>query len=121
MLALVAVVTVVAVVDAPDIVGATIAGVATGLAAAAIVFGLLRFDYCAIPAYMATGIVLHAIASAVRGGAGDAYALLAIDVAATVAATWLVTRYLERARAGANAPPAESAAVAATGSSPSTE
>ena len=121
MLALVAVVTVVAVVDAPDIVGATIAGVATGLAAAAIVFGLLRFDYCAIPAYMATGIVLHAITGAVRGGAGDAYALLAIDIAATVAATWLVTRYLQRARAGANAPPAEATAVAATGSSPSTE
>jgi hypothetical protein len=121
MLALVAVVTIVAVVDAPDILASTIAGIATGLAAAAIVFGLLRFDYCAIPAYMATGIVLHAIASAVRGGAGDAYGLLAIDVATTVAATWLVTRYLERARAGAHAPPAESVTVAVTGSSPSTE
>jgi hypothetical protein len=110
-------VTVVAVVDAPDMLGAAIGGIATGIAAAAIVFGLLRFDYSAVPAYMATGIVLHTIAAAVRSGAGDAYVLLAIDVAVTVAATWLVMRYLARA----GAPPAASSPVAPTGSSPSTE
>ena len=98
MVVLVAVVTVVSVVDAPDMLGAAVAGLATGIAAAAIVFGLLRFDYRAVPAYMATGIVLHAIAAAVRSGASDAYLHLAIDVAVTVVATWAVTRYLGRAR-----------------------
>ena len=119
MLALVVVVTVVAVVNAPDMLAAAIGGIATGIAAAAIVFGLLRFDYSAVPAYMATGIVLHAIAAAVRSGAGDAYVLLAIDAAVTVAATWLVMRYLDYARAGA--PPAASSPLVPTGSSPSTE
>ena len=121
MLALVVVVTIVSVVDAQDVPAATIAGIATGVAAAAIVFGLLRFDYCAVPAYMATGIVLHAIASAVRGGSGGAYAHLAVEIATAVAATWIVTRYLGRARAGAAAVPAEPVATAATGASPSME
>jgi hypothetical protein len=89
------------VVDAPDMLGAAVAGLATGIAAAAIVFGLLRFDYRAVPAYMATGVVLHAIAAAVRSGADGAYLHLAIDVAVTIAATWAVTRYLSRARAAA--------------------
>jgi MFS family permease len=98
MVVLVAVVTIVSVVDAPDMLGASVGGIATGIAAAAIVFGLLRFDYRAVPAYMATGIVLHAIAAAVRSGADGAYVRLAIDVVVTVAATWAVTRYLSRAR-----------------------
>jgi len=98
MVVLVAVVTIVSVVDAPDMLGAAVGGIATGVAAAAIVFGLLRFDYRAVPAYMATGIVLHAIAAAVRSGADGAYARCAIDVAVTVVATWAVTRYLSRAR-----------------------
>jgi MFS family permease len=103
MVVLVAVVTVVSMVDAQDMLGAAVGGIATGIAAAAIVFGLLRFDYRAVPAYMATGIVLHAIAAAVRSGADGAYTRLAVELAAIVAATWVVTQYLTRERERASA------------------
>ena len=74
-------------------------GIATGAAGIAAVYGLLRFDYALLPAYMATGAALGFVENALRKGDRVAlgYAAVAIAVAALVA--WGLTRYLDRARA----------------------
>ena len=100
-LTVVAVVAAAALFGATDAPAAAAAGVATGVAVVAVVYGLLRFDYLAVPAYVATGTVLDFIANAVRKGDPFAYANAGIAIAVSVLVTVAVTRYLVRARAGA--------------------
>jgi hypothetical protein len=66
-----------------------------------LVFGVLRFDYRAVPSYCATGVVLGVVETAApQGTAADWWrAVVAAAVAMLVA--WAVTRYLDRARAAA--------------------
>jgi anaerobic C4-dicarboxylate transporter len=69
-------------------------GVIGGLAIAAVLFLLLRFDPTTIPAFSATGIVLATMLRAAQVGTPSAYASGAIAIATTLAIAWLVTRYL---------------------------
>ena len=64
------------------------------------VYGLLRFDYLAIPAYVATG-AFDFVAGALRKGYPGAYANAGIAIAVAVLVTIATTRYLTRARAAA--------------------
>jgi hypothetical protein len=95
---LVAAVTAASFLVAQDPVVAAVDGVVTGLAAVAIVYGLLRFDALALPAFLATGVVLQFAENAARKGA-EAYANAALAAGVAIAVTWLVTRYLRDARA----------------------
>jgi hypothetical protein len=74
--------------------GAVAVGVTIGLAIAAVLWLLLRFDPTTIPAFSATGIVLATMMRAVQVGTPSAYASGAIAIAMTLAIAWLVTRYL---------------------------
>jgi len=86
-----------------DPVVAAFEGVVTGLAAAAIVYGLLRFDYLALPAYMATGYLLTFGESAAQRATPGAWVHAALAGAVTIAIAWGVTRYLSVARSRAAA------------------
>jgi len=78
---------------------AVIGGTIDGLLVAVIVYALLRFDYRAVPAYLATGVVLQALAAAAQKAVPAAWEYAAITTAAAVVAAWLGARYLERTRA----------------------
>ncbi|HYQ99786.1 MAG TPA: type II CAAX endopeptidase family protein [Casimicrobiaceae bacterium] len=83
---------------------APVAGVAGALSGAAVigaVYGLLRFDALALPAFVATGLALDLAATALRKGYVAALADAAIAIAVAALVTWGVTRYLARARAAA--------------------
>jgi hypothetical protein len=82
---------------------ALVEGLATGGVAVAVVYGLLRFDYALVPAYMATGAALGFVENALRKDDPHAlvYAAIAIVVSALVA--WALTRYVVRARSAAPA------------------
>jgi hypothetical protein len=82
-----------------DTAEAALAGAVAGAAVVATVYGFLRFDYLAVPAYVATGAVLEFAASALRKGYPAAYANAGIAIAMSVLVTLAVTRYLVRARA----------------------
>ncbi len=96
---LVVVVAATALAGAQDPAGAAFAGVGSGLVAVAVVYGVLRFDCCAVPAYVATGFALEFAADALRKGTAAALMNAAIAIGVAVLAAWGVTRYLERARA----------------------
>jgi hypothetical protein len=74
--------------------GAAAVGVTIGLAIAAVLWLLLRFDPTTIPAFLATGIVLATMVRAAQVGTPSAYANGAVAIATTLAMAWLVTRYL---------------------------
>ena len=81
----------------------------------AAIYGLLRFDALAVPAFVATGGILDLVATAVRKGYPAALVDAAVAIGVVVLVAWSVTRYLAQARAAA------AGTAAATGSSPSTE
>lgn len=85
-------------VAAQDPVVAAVDGVVTGLATAAIVYGLLRFDATAVPAYLATGAVLQLAENALLKGTPTAFVHAALAAAIAIGVAWALTRYLDRAR-----------------------
>jgi len=87
-------------VGAQDPIAAAVDGVVTGAATAAIVYGLLRFDATALPAFLATGAILQIVENAARKGA-SAYGDAALAALVVIAVTSLVMRYLSDARAAA--------------------
>lgn len=85
-------------------------GCVEGVLAAVVVYGLLRFAYRAVPAFLAADIVLQAGQTAAQKGTPVAWASFAVLVAVAAASAWAVTRYLERTRQ--DAPAAVRAAAA---------
>jgi hypothetical protein len=71
------------------------------------VYGVLRFDALAVPAFVATGGVLDLMASVLRKGNPAAFVDLALALVVVALIAWGTTRYLARARAAAAPPPAE--------------
>jgi len=97
---------------------AAVAGAAGGLTGAAMiaaVYGLLRFDALAVPAFVATGGILDLVATAARKGYPAALVDAAVAIGVVVLVAWSVTRFLAQARVAA------AGTAATTGSSPSTE
>jgi hypothetical protein len=80
---------------------ALVEGAAAGVVTATVVWGLLRFDARALPAYCATVVVLRfAELTAPNGSLADGLHVVLVVVAAAVVA-WRATAYLARARAAA--------------------
>ena len=91
---------------ARDPVASGLAGALAGAAVIGTVYGLLRFDPLAIPAFVATGTALDFISSVLRKGNPASFVDLALVLVVVALIAWGATRYLERARAAAAAPPA---------------
>jgi peptidoglycan/LPS O-acetylase OafA/YrhL len=70
---------------------------------------LLRFDPTIVPAYIATGPVLTMLWRAIQVGTPLAYLTAAAAIAATIAMTWLVTRYIRVPLTPAPSPAADPA------------
>jgi len=79
-----------------DAVVALAAGGVQGLVAAAIVYALLRFDYRAVPAFLAAGTIIAAVETATPKGTAEAWAgSVVVSVVAIVSARavmWLLER-----------------------------
>ena len=87
-----------------EAVTAVASGVFDGLLVAVVVYALLRFDYRAVPAYFAAGVVLQAVEAAVQKGGPAGWVHAALLSAAAIGAAWVVTRYLDQIRSAALAP-----------------
>jgi hypothetical protein len=98
-LVLVAAVTATSFVAAQDPVLAAVDGVVTGAATVAIVYGLLRFDVAALPAFLTTGAILQIAEGALAKGTQVALWHAALAMLVAIAVAWVLTRYLERRRA----------------------
>jgi hypothetical protein len=86
-------------VAAQDPVAAAVDGIVTGIATAAIVYGLMRFDATSVPAYLATGGVLQIAENALRKGTPAAFMHATLAAVVAIVVTSAVVRYLGRARA----------------------
>ena len=75
---------------------ALLRGVVKGLLSFVLLWWVLRYDLRAIPAFLATGMVLEAARDAALEGTTGAWALFAAGAVVTVAVTWVVTRYIAR-------------------------
>jgi hypothetical protein len=64
----------------------------------AIVYGLLRFDATALPAFLATGAILQIVEDALRKQAPAAFGHAILAAGVVIVVTWAVMRYLARAR-----------------------
>jgi len=84
-------------------------GIIAGVVTAAILWLLLRFDPTIVPAYIATGPVLTMLWRAIQVGTPLAYLTAAAAIAATIAMTWLVTRYIRVPLTPAPSPAADPA------------
>ena len=84
-----------------DAIAVIVAGSVQGLLAGVVVYSLLRFDYRAVPAFLAADIVLQAAETAALKATPVAWAYFAVTAAAAVASAWMVTRFLERSRIAA--------------------
>ncbi len=106
VLLLIAITTATSLAAAPDPRAAAGAGVVTGIAVAAVVYGLLRFDYRAVPPFLAIGVVLPFAENALWKGTPAALANAAIAIAVAALVTWGAMRYIERVRADVTGNPA---------------
>ena len=86
---------------ARDPLAAGIGGALAGAAVISVVYGLLRFEPLAVPAFVATGSALDLIASVLRKGHPAALVDLAVALVVVALIAWGTTRYLERARVDA--------------------
>jgi len=93
-----------ALVSGSRVIAALTGGAIDGLATAIVVYALLRFDYRAVPAYVAASVTLAALTTAAQKGSTDAWINSAVTVAVAAVSAWLVTRYLDRTRARFAAP-----------------
>ena len=75
---------------------ALLRGIVKGLVSFALLWWVLRYDLRAIPAFLATGMVLEAARNAALEGTSGAWVLFAVGAAVTVAVAWVVTRYIAR-------------------------
>jgi hypothetical protein len=80
---------------------ALLQGGVEGLVALAMAWLVLRYDLRAVPAFVATGIVLEAGRTAALAGTATAWALVALATVVTVAFAWAATRCVAPARAPA--------------------
>jgi hypothetical protein len=87
-----------ALVGGDDVQVALAAGATQGLLAAVVVYAVLRFDYRAVPAFLAADLALQALASAAQKGTASAWGQCAVLVVVAAASAWAVGRYLDRAR-----------------------
>jgi hypothetical protein len=99
-----------------NIAGAIAVGIVAGVVTAGVLWLLLRFDPTIVPAFVATGPVLTMLHRAIQVGTPLAYLTAAAAIAATIAMTWLVTRYIRLPLAAAPVaftthPPPEAAAL----------
>ena len=85
-----------ALVSGGDTIAAIVAGSAEGLLTVVVVYALLRFDYRAVPAFLAADVVLQAAETAALKGTSSAWIYFVVAAAAAVAAAWAVTRFLAR-------------------------
>jgi hypothetical protein len=85
---------------------AAAAGTFAGAALFAAVWGLLRYDALAAPAFVATGAVLGVIEAALAKAYAAAYVDAALAAVATAIVAWGATQWLARRRARAT-PPAQ--------------
>ena len=69
-------------------------GIVAGVVTAGVLWLLLRFDPTIVPAYVATGPILTMLLRAIQIGTPLAYLTAGAAIAATIAMTWLVTRYI---------------------------
>jgi hypothetical protein len=88
---------------------AVLGGLVAGLVTAFVVYGLLRFDYRAVPAFCATGVVLGFAETAAPAATAGDWLHVAVVAAVAAAVAWAATAYLARAGAapGRTAPDAE--------------
>ncbi len=86
---------------------AAMGGAVDGVLAALLVYALLRYDARAVPAFLAAGAVLQAVAGAAQKSGSSAWLHAALTAAVAIAAAWLATRYLERSGAGRAPGPAQ--------------
>ncbi len=75
---------------------ALLQGAVEGLIALAFAWLVLRFDLRAVPAFVATGMVMDHARSAILDGTGPAWALFALATAVTVVVAWAAMRYVAR-------------------------
>jgi hypothetical protein len=73
---------------------ALLQGAVEGLIALAFAWLVLRFDLRAVPAFVATGMVMDGARSAILDGTGHAWALFALATAVTVVVAWAAMRYV---------------------------
>ena len=74
------------------------AGVTEGALTSIIVFSLLRFDFRTVPAYVAAGAVLRAVAHAAQQPTAATWVQAAILSSVAIAMAWAAIRYLEHTR-----------------------
>ena len=75
---------------------ALVRGVVKGLVSFVLLWWVLRYDLRAIPAFLATGMLLEAARNAALEGSSGAWTLFAAGALVTVAVAWVVTRYIAR-------------------------
>ena len=88
--------------DGDDVVVALVGGGVEGVLAAVVVYALLRFDYGAVPAFLAAGTILAAIETAAPKGTAEAWAGAAVAGVVAILSAWAVMRFLERRRTDAS-------------------
>ncbi len=93
-----------------DPLAALVRGFVKGLVSFVLVWRILRHDLRAIPAFLATGIVLESARDAALEATSGAWVLLAIETGVTIAVAWAVTRYI--ARGIATQPTSDAAPIA---------
>ena len=73
---------------------ALLQGIVGGLTTLAFAWLVLRYDLRAVPAFVATGLILDGAKTAAVAATAQAWILLAPAALATIALAWLVTRYV---------------------------
>jgi hypothetical protein len=79
-----------------DPLAAVLRGVVRGVVSFLLVWQVLRYDLRAIPAFVATEMLLEAARNAALDGTPGAWGLFALGAAITVAVAWAITRYVGR-------------------------
>ncbi len=94
---------------------AVVQGVAEGLLALLFVWAVLRYDLTAVPAFVATGMLLEALRSAALGATPAAWVQAAVQAPVVVALAWYATLALRKAMTPAAGATSASGAPAANG------
>jgi len=75
---------------------ALLQGAVEGLVALAFAWLVLRFDLRAVPAFVATGMVMDGARSAILDGTGSAWTSFTLATAVTIVMAWTAMRYVAR-------------------------
>jgi hypothetical protein len=79
----------------PSLAGSAVAGIVSGLTAAAVLWWLLRYDVRMVPVYLGTGVALGSVLRAAQIATPSAFAASTAMIAVLVAVLWLIARYLD--------------------------